>query len=166
QFFPPNPTFTERDVGDQTGKVFLITGGNKGIGLELIKMLYPSGARIYMASRSEEAALSAISSITSTDPSKSQNLKFLHLDLDSLHSIRDAAKEFSKQETILHILFHNAGIGAEPFGRRTEEDIEGHIGVNCIGPLLFTQLLLAQLQNAAKDKEVEKGSVRVIWTSS
>jgi NAD(P)-dependent dehydrogenase (short-subunit alcohol dehydrogenase family) len=38
------------------------------------------------------------------------------------------------------------------------------MATNCLGPLLFTQLLLPELQAAAKSSI--PGSVRVVWTSS
>jgi hypothetical protein len=53
QSYPPAPTFTEEDVPSQQGKVFVVTGGNAGVGFELIKLLYPTGATVYMASRSQ-----------------------------------------------------------------------------------------------------------------
>lgn len=58
QFFPPKPTFTEKDVPSQRGKVFIVTGGNSGIGFELCKMLYGTGATIYMAARSKVSSQS------------------------------------------------------------------------------------------------------------
>jgi hypothetical protein len=45
-------TFTEKDVNSQGGCVFIVTGGNQDVGLELIKMPYPASAVIYMASGS------------------------------------------------------------------------------------------------------------------
>lgn len=53
QFFPPSPTFTEKDVPSQSGRVFIVTGGNAGSGFELYKMLYTTGATVYMATRSQ-----------------------------------------------------------------------------------------------------------------
>lgn len=53
QFFPPAPAFTEEHVPSQRGRVFIVTGGNAGIGFELCKMLYFTGATIYMAARSQ-----------------------------------------------------------------------------------------------------------------
>lgn len=53
QFYPPKPTFTEEHVGPQNGRVFIVTGGNAGVGFELVKILYATGATIYMASRSK-----------------------------------------------------------------------------------------------------------------
>lgn len=53
QLFPPKPTFTEDNVPSQQGKVFIVTGGNSGVGFELCKILYGTGATVYMASRSE-----------------------------------------------------------------------------------------------------------------
>jgi hypothetical protein len=35
EFYPPKPTFTEHDILDLSGKVYLITGGTSGIGLSL-----------------------------------------------------------------------------------------------------------------------------------
>lgn len=55
QWFPPRPTLTEKDVPSQHGRVFIVTGGNGGIGFELCKILYGTGATIYMASRSKAA---------------------------------------------------------------------------------------------------------------
>lgn len=54
QYFPPDPTFTESDVpaGSQKGRTFLVTGGNGGLGYELCKLLYSTGATVYMGARS------------------------------------------------------------------------------------------------------------------
>lgn len=55
QYYPPRATFTEAQLlpGSQTGRVFIVTGGNAGIGFELCKLLVTTGAVIYMASRSK-----------------------------------------------------------------------------------------------------------------
>lgn len=53
QIFPPAPTFGEKDVGLKKGHVFIVTGGNQGVGFELCKMLRGTGATVYIASRSK-----------------------------------------------------------------------------------------------------------------
>lgn len=166
QYFPPPPTFTEKNISSQTNKVFLITGANQGIGYELAKLLYPTGATIYLASRSEERTQQAIHRIQEAHPNATtpSTLKFLLVDMADLPSVQRAASSFAAQEQKLDILWNNAGIGGAPLGTTTAQGLEGHIGTNCVGPLLFTQLLLPLLRNAAKS--AGKGSVRVVWTAS
>lgn len=164
QYWPPAPKFIEKDVTTQAGKVFIVTGGNQGVGFELIKMLYPTGATIYMASRSKERAEEAMKSVVSADESGASRLKFLHYDLNDLATVRTAAKTFLEQESRLDILWNNAGIGAAAVGSKTKQGIEAHMGVNVLGPLLFTQLVLPKMQYAAS--VAAKNSVRIVWTSS
>ncbi|KAF7932988.1 uncharacterized protein EAE97_008755 [Botrytis byssoidea] len=161
---PPAPLFTGKDIPSQKGKVFIVTGGNQGVGFELIKMLYPTDATIYMASRSSTHALSAISEITASDPSRAGNLKFLHLDPMDLHSVRAAAEEFIAREENLDILWNNAGIGRLPPGTKTQQGIEGHMGVNVVGTFYFTRLLVGCLKNAVSRSE--ENSVRIVWRTS
>ncbi len=35
QLFPPSPIFTEKNISSLEGKVFIVNGGNAGVGLEL-----------------------------------------------------------------------------------------------------------------------------------
>ncbi|KAF1953246.1 NAD(P)-binding protein [Byssothecium circinans] len=173
QYFPPAPDYTPSHIPSLTGKTLLITGANSGIGYELLKLLYPTGATIYLACRSEASALAAISSIkagyaspapdTST-PKTPSTLRFLHLDLADLNSVRRAAAELLQQETKLDILWNNAALAAAPLGSSTAQGIEGHVGTNCVAPLLFTQLVLPLLKSAAAG--APRGSVRVVWTGS
>lgn len=67
QWFPPAPTFTERDLSSQAGKVFIVTGGNSGIGFELIKILFSTGATVYMAARSKAKAEAAIAAVKASN---------------------------------------------------------------------------------------------------
>ncbi|KAJ4349377.1 short-chain alcohol dehydrogenase [Didymosphaeria variabile] len=166
QHYPPAPTFTEKNITEQKGKVFLITGANQGLGYELAKMLYPTGATIYMASRSEERTLQAIHKIQEAYPDVATpgTLKYLHVDMADLPSVKHAAIEFAAQEEKLDVLWNNAGIGGAPLGTTTAQGLEGHIGTNCVAPFLFTQLLLPLLRKAATS--APKGSVRVVWTGS
>ncbi|PSN69691.1 NAD(P)-binding protein [Corynespora cassiicola Philippines] len=118
QYFPPTPTFTEKDVppSSQVGKVFIVTGANQGIGLELVKMLYPTGATIYLAGRSQERIETAIQEVESLKPAPATpaTLKRLHLDLSDLTTIKASAASFAAQEKKLDILWNNAGIGGNP----------------------------------------------------
>ncbi|KAI9649320.1 hypothetical protein NHQ30_001892 [Ciborinia camelliae] len=57
--FPPSAIICEErcPARKQEGKVFIVTGGNQGVGLKPIKTLYPIGAIIYTVSRSSKRAL-------------------------------------------------------------------------------------------------------------
>ncbi|KAF5025420.1 hypothetical protein F66182_2522 [Fusarium sp. NRRL 66182] len=167
QPFPPAPPLTERNVPLQHDKVFVVTGGNSGVGFELCKILYTTGATVYLTSRSEERGRRAIQEIASAEPPPQTPgvLKFLHLDLNDLGSVRAAAATFAAQETMLHVLWNNAGTGAYRVsqGARTTQGLEPMVGMHCVATLLLTTLLLPQLRIAAAQGS---SSARVVWTSS
>ncbi|KAI1762473.1 NAD(P)-binding protein [Hypoxylon sp. FL1150] len=172
QSFPPTPTFTEKSLPRQDGRVFIVTGGNSGIGLALIKLLYQTGAKIYMASRSRERAEAAIASVI--DEATAENggipvegagtITFMPLDLNDLTTIKSSAAFFASRESRLDILWNNAGIAGAPVGTKTAQGLEGHVGVNCVAPLLLTQELAPLLRNAAVSSP--SGATRVVWTGS
>ncbi|KAL7927252.1 NAD(P)-binding protein [Trichoderma austrokoningii] len=165
QFFPPKPSFTEADVSSLDGKVVIITGGSSGIGFELAKILYRRNARVYIAGRSEEKAREAIRNIQASG-NTGGSLEFLSLKLDDLSSINASVQEFKSKESKLHVLWNNAGVSQPPLGSKSSQGIELQFATNCLGPFLFTQLLLPLLESTAADEATPQGSVRVVWTSS
>ncbi|GAB1309811.1 hypothetical protein MFIFM68171_00021 [Madurella fahalii] len=177
QSYPPLPTFTATDVppGSQRGRVFIVTGGNSGIGFGLCKWLYATGATVYIASRSKERVEAAIRTIIVEAKPASTNgtLKCLDLDLNDLGSVKAAATSFGQQESKLDILWNNAGMGGNRVakGQRTAQGLEPMMGIHCVATLLFTILLLPQLRAAAvAEKEANGGEfggkTRVLWISS
>lgn len=105
QFFPPSPTFTDKDVELQDGRVIIITGGSSGIGMEVAKVLYAKNARVYIAGRSEQNAQQAIQQIRAAAPGAKGSLEFLHLDLSDLSSIKTSVDAFKEKESKLNILW-------------------------------------------------------------
>jgi len=164
QLYPPKPTLTEANLPNQSGKVFLVTGGNAGVGYELVKILYCKGAKVYMAARSEAKASEAIESIKAISTSTPGEVKFLLLDLADLSTIKASAETFSAQEEKLDVLWNNAGVSGIPSDQRSKQGNEMHMAINCLGPFLLTQLLLPKLELAART--AAKNTVRTIWTSS
>lgn len=55
--------FTHADVPDQSGKTFIVTGANTGIGFEIANTLAARRARVLLACRDEAKAQAAISRI-------------------------------------------------------------------------------------------------------
>ncbi|KAI1135882.1 putative estradiol 17 beta-dehydrogenase [Hypoxylon sp. FL0543] len=162
--FPPKPQFTERDIPDLEGKVYIVTGSNTGIGKEVSRLLYSKNAKIYIAARSETKAQQAINDIKESAPSSAGSLVFLQLDLSDLRNVKAAAEKLLAQEQRLHSLFNNAGLmGSEPL-QKTTQGYEVSLGVNCVGTFLFTKLLTPIL--AATAKAPLPSTVRVIWLSS
>jgi NAD(P)-dependent dehydrogenase (short-subunit alcohol dehydrogenase family) len=124
-----------------TGRTFLITGGNTGIGLATAIALARHGGRVYIACRSAAACAVAVARIK--DASASGDVWVLPLDLASLSSVRACAAAFLALDEPLHVLVNNAGVG----GQRglTADGFELHFGINHLGHFALTQLLLDRL---------------------
>lgn len=130
EMLPPAPVFTEKDLPSLSAKVYIVTGGASGVGLELCKvgrpphpspplpcrtltrlqMLYSKCATVYIAGRSQPNADAAIAAIRQASPASTGALHFLLLDLSDLRSVKPAALAFLALESRLDVVWHNAGI--------------------------------------------------------
>ncbi len=146
--------FTEADVPDQSGKCFIVTGANTGIGFEISRVLAERGARVIMACRSKDKANQAIARIKQLSPDA--ELVFMSYDQADLESIREAASQLMKEPRI-DALINNAGVMTPPL-TRTKQGFELQFGVNHLGCFAFTSLLLPKL--------AETEASRVVVTSS
>jgi NAD(P)-dependent dehydrogenase (short-subunit alcohol dehydrogenase family) len=166
QIYPPRPSLTEQNLPSQKGKVFIVTGGYSGVGYQLASMLFGAGGKVYIAGRSEAKAQQSIETIKLAvhDPASTGQLEYLPLSLDDLSSIKAAAEDFQSKESKLDVLWNNAGVSLPPVGSVSKQGHELHLATNCLGPFLFTQLLLPSLRAAAETSP--PGSVRVVWAGS
>lgn len=110
QLFPPSPEFTEKNISSLAGKVFIVTGGNSGIGFEIAKILYSKGGTVYIAGRSLAKIDAAIDTIKSATQPKPGKLKSLLLDTSDLTTVSPCVSKFLAQESRLDVLFNNAGV--------------------------------------------------------
>ena len=164
QFFPPVPSLTEANLPRQDGRVFIVTGGASGVGYELCTILYQAGGKVYLAGRSETKARAAIAQIEALPSASPGQLAFLSISLDDLATVKSAAEKFMAAESRLDVLFNNAGVSNPPKGEVGAQGHELQMATNCLGPYLFTQLLVPILTRTAN--KTVPGAVRVVWTSS
>jgi len=131
-------------MAELTGRTFLITGANTGIGLATARALAAQGGRVHVACRSPEKGQAAVAAIK--EATGSDEVAFLKLDLASLASVREAARTFLALGEPLHVLINNAGLA----GRRglTKDGFELIFGVNHLGHFAFTTALLECLTSS------------------
>jgi retinol dehydrogenase-12 len=158
------PTLTEKNIGDLSGKVCLVTGGNTGIGYELCKILYSANATVWLAGRSVEKCQTAVDKIKAAHPSSRGSIQLLLLDLADLTTIKSSAEKFLSSTQRLDFLCLNAGVMMPPFGSKTAQGHELQMGTNCLGSYLFAELLKNRLVETAKT--APPNSVRIAWAAS
>lgn len=138
--------FTADDVPDQSGKTFVITGANSGIGLEAARLLGSRGGRILMLCRSMEKAGAAAHDLRQSAPLG--RFEPIPLDLSRLDSVRGAASAVNGSCDGIDGLINNAGIMMIPMRQLTEEGFEAQFGVNVLGHFALNGLLAAQVERA------------------
>ena len=116
----------------------VVTGANRGIGLELARQLSERGDTVIGTARAPESA---------TDLQK-LGVRVEALDLESPKTISALGRKL--RGTAVDLLIHNAAVGvAGPAVEEvTAEDLESHFRVNTIGPLRLTQALLPNLRES------------------
>ncbi len=99
------------------GSVFLVTGGNAGIGYFVAEQLAATGATVVLGSRSPAKAEVATASIRSRVPGA--RVRAVRLDLADLSSLGTAVAALDVEH--LDAVVHNAGVALDAPGRRETE---------------------------------------------
>lgn len=142
--------WTINDIEDLSGKTFLVTGANSGIGFEATKVFASKGALVIMGCRNLDKAKKAKEDILNEFPDAL--LDIVQLDLSSFKSIKTFSNTILKKYDKLDVLLNNAGIMNVPYGS-TEDGLELQTGVNHFGHYYLTLSLIA-LINKTEDSRI------------
>ena len=123
----------------------LVTGANKGIGLEVCRQLAVAGHHVILSARSLERGEAAAAVLKN----ERLNVEFLRLDTADESSIATVAKELGQRIKALHVLINNAAILQTWHGSIvdvTATELRETFNTNVVGPSLLTQALLPLLE--------------------
>jgi NAD(P)-dependent dehydrogenase (short-subunit alcohol dehydrogenase family) len=148
-------TWSAADIGDQTGRIALVTGANSGIGYETARALAGHGAHVILACRDEEKARRARDKMESE--LERSSLELLHVDLADLVSVRRAADEVLSRHARLDLLVNNAGVMGTPY-RQTADGFELQMATNHLGHFALTGLLLDHIVTTERSRVVTVSS--------
>ncbi|SNR40057.1 Short-chain dehydrogenase [Hymenobacter mucosus] len=154
-------------------KRVLITGANRGLGLELTRQYLERGNTVFATSRQPQAAAD-LQALAASHPGK---LHLIALDITSEASIGTARRAVRAVTAGLDVLINNAGIfpGAGPedpanqrLGEFTSDNALTVFQVNAVGPLLVTQAFLDLLKAGDKPRIVSlsSGQGSLTWKAS
>ena len=121
----------------------MITGGNRGIGLEICRQLAErSELRVILCSRDAAKGETAIKTIKN----HILNISSEVLDVSDARSIETFAQRMAKQHGRCDVLINNAGVMLDPRGSRVldskVETWQDTLAVNLLGPLRLIQALV------------------------
>ncbi len=126
-------------------KRYLVTGANRGLGLEFVQQLLARGDRVLAACRHPGQA-SALNRLAGEYPNR---LHVLPLDVAQARSRAELLRELPLVFERLDGLVNNAGIlpPGERFGEVEEATLEASFRTNALGPFLLTQALAPLIED-------------------
>ena len=135
---------------DLNGKVAMVTGGYSGIGLETVRGLKDSGARVIVPARRTDLARSELAGIV-------KDGDILEMDLADPGSVTRFINEFNASGTSLDILVNNAAVMACP-QMPTKQGWDLQFAVNHIGHFILTKGLLDVISQSSEARIVTLSS--------
>lgn len=129
----------------------LITGGNRGIGLELVRQLLARGDRVIACCRHPGKA-TALNALAAEHPG---HLHVLPLDVASARARAELIRELPLvlgEDARLDWLVNNAGVlhSGERFGQVEDAILEDSLRINAVGPFLLAQALAPLLADGSR----------------
>ncbi|MEM7339956.1 MAG: oxidoreductase [Actinomycetota bacterium] len=134
----PITNWTVDQLDDLTGRTYLITGGNSGIGYEAAAHLRRANASVIIAARSHDKGTTAAAMLQQVPGAGQVDLVQLDLaDLDSVRAANDAVRHLTDG---LDAVINNAGIMQTP-QRETADGFELQFGTNHLGHVMLNHLM-------------------------
>jgi NAD(P)-dependent dehydrogenase (short-subunit alcohol dehydrogenase family) len=134
-----------KDLFSIAGKVALVTGGSRGIGLMIARGFVEAGARVYISARKADACEAAASEL-----SQHGVCIALPADLSTEAEARRLAAAIAAREPAVHILVNNAGANwGAPLEEFPDEAWDKVLALNVKAIFHLTRAMLPQLEKAA-----------------
>jgi NAD(P)-dependent dehydrogenase (short-subunit alcohol dehydrogenase family) len=144
-------------------KIAVVTGANRGIGLETCRQLADSGFRVILTSRNKEKGMSAAAKLSKKYP------EVLHfpLDVTDEKNIQSLAAFLEKEYGVLDVLVNNAGIGysSRSISQAAMQEIRDIMETNFFGPMMVTKGLLPLLKKSTDARVINVSSGMGLWKS-
>lgn len=140
-----------------TPRIALVTGANKGIGLEIARQLAQAGVSVIIGARDPDRASAAVAGLSSAG----LQVRSLALDLNDQASIAAAAETIRAEYGRLDILVNNAGIVDAQDGPPTSGSPDAArriMDTNFVGTLAVTQAMLSLLRQSRAARIVNLSS--------
>jgi NAD(P)-dependent dehydrogenase (short-subunit alcohol dehydrogenase family) len=130
------------DLFDLTGKVAVVTGGTRGIGLMMARGLLQAGASVYISSRKAEAGDAAARELA-----KFGTVLSVPADLSREEECQRLAQEVGRSEEGVHVLVNNAGTNwAAPLEEFPAQGWDKVVDLNLKTPFYLTRAFLPLLE--------------------
>ena len=142
-----------------TKKVAVITGGNKGIGLETARQLGQQGMSVIITSRDAAKGEAAAQELRS----KGLDVESIQLDVADKASIATAAETISRKHGHIDVLVNNAGIMIDAFDKAPSQQTidvwRKTFDTNVFGVVEVTQALLPLIRKSQAGRIVNVSSI-------
>jgi len=134
------------DLFSIDGKVALVTGGSRGIGLMIVRGFVDAGAKVYISSRKAD-----VCDRVAAELSRAGTCISLPADISSEAGVRGLADAITTRESALHILVNNAGANwGAPLAEYPDSAWDKVLAVNVKSIFHLTRALLPHLERAAR----------------
>jgi NAD(P)-dependent dehydrogenase (short-subunit alcohol dehydrogenase family) len=142
---------------DLTGKVALITGGNKGLGKAMARGFAESGADVVIASRHESELKTALDEILAGTGRRGA---YLVADMANREHVKKLAGFAIERMGKVDILVNNAGMNApQPIDGITDETWDKVVEVNLTSVMALTREIVPQMKSRRWGRVVHISSV-------
>jgi short-subunit dehydrogenase len=121
---------------DLRGKNALVTGGARGLGLEIARVLVSKGANVMVVARDAEEIARAISDLKQHAASSDLTIAGEVCDLTDGEAIEPLLSRIRSEFGVVDVLVNNAGtIQVGPLSSMTVDDFESAMRLHCFAPL-------------------------------
>jgi len=150
------------DIFDLSGKIAVVTGGNRGIGFGIARGLAKAGATVVIANRDKASGQKAAELLGR----EGFNVVAIPTDVNSVSSIEAMVSKVINDFGRIDILVNNAGILLrKPIIEVTEEDFDQVINTNLRGLFFCCQLVGREMIKNRKGKIINISSImsQIAW---
>lgn len=138
-------------------KTIVITGANRGIGLEIAKAVSSLGGNIIACVRDANSMME--SGLDEINSSSGGALNIYELDLNNLDSVRETAKKICQVNKEVHGLVNNAGVASGGLFQMTEiAELKQVFDINFFHQLVFTQYISRRMGKSVQGSIVNIAS--------
>lgn len=142
-------------MNDTKQKTVLVTGANRGIGLEVCRQLGKLGHHIFLSARHREKGEKAVANL------RDENIRadFIQMDVADEESIKKAAKEFGKKSEKLDVLINNAAILKDTeITKMTTKELVNVLDINVFGAFVVIREFLLFMDKGSRIINVSSGA--------